>query len=242
VESYYNDNRLSASKLKAYLAHDPAIAHWMETHSGPPSEALIMGTALHSVMEGKELVVSPFESYRTKEAKEWKANNPDAIRADDAKLVEAWKTSILNHLGGHQPALWYVWKNGEYEKEFFNDTHKCKVDVIHEGILLDWKTTRHTKADDVIREYQRYGAALQAAHYVDMADAHEFHFIVVSKTEPFPVWVVTCSDAFLDYGRKLRSQCEEIRERFLAKEHQDVLTLDPPPWVGKQDTFEDVEI
>lgn len=236
--NYYDNPKLSASKLKAYLSHDPAIAYWAETHPTPETEALKLGKALHTVMERKELVVSPYDNYRTKEAQAWRDANPEALKAEEAATVENWKTSILNHLGGRYPGLWAVWSLGEYEKEFFSDTHKAKLDCISgNGICLDWKTTADTNIEKVIMSAWRYHWALQAAHYIYMAKAKEFHFVVVSKTEPHPVWVLTCSPAFIEYGRALTKKAEKIRSDYLAGCRSDV-RLDPPPWAKSESDFE----
>ena len=239
MSDYYADERLSASKLKNYITHDPAIAYWMETNQSSTSDALRYGTALHTLMEGQPLEISPHDSYRTKEAKEYKANHPNALKLEEAQMVTNWRTAIENHLGGHHPYLWDCWQKGQYEVEYFTKTHKAKVDCIHDGVLLDWKTTRHTRAEEVIREYQRYGAAIQASLYLDLSRAKEFHFVVVSKVEPHPVWVLTCSERLLSYGRDLRKQAEEAREQFLSSGTYGAWMLEPPPWVASE---EDVTI
>jgi len=242
MSDYYQDPRLSASKLKNYLQHDPAIAHHMETApSFSTSDALRHGTALHAMMEGQTVTVSPHDSFRTKEAKAWKAEHPDFLTASEFETIEHWHNSVIDTLMTKHERLYNAYKAGEYEKEFFTDTHKAKLDCIHDGIICDWKSSRHTNGHDVVREFQRYGAALQAAHYADISGASEFHFVVVSKTAPYPCWVLTCSEATLEYGRQLRSKAETIRSDYMNGLGGDALVLDPPAWASQGEDDEAVE-
>jgi len=236
---YYSDNRLSASKLKGYLQHDASVAHWMETHPSPSTDAMRLGTALHLMMEKKEPIISPHKDFRKKEAREWKRDNPDFLKESEYEEVKAWQTSILNTLGGERPYLWECWDKGEYEKEFFTDTHKAKIDCIHDGVIADWKTCVETSREGLMRSVWRHHWALQCAHYLDMAKAREFNFVVVSKTAPHPIWILHCTSEFIEYGRSLKAKAEKIRSDFLAGNSDSFVKMAPPPWADSQE--EDVQ-
>jgi len=180
------------------------------------------------------VTVSPHDSFRTKEAKAWKAQNPEYLTVKEYDMITHWHNSVIETLMTRHEALYNAYKVGEYEKEFYTDTHKAKVDCISGGVILDWKTCAKTNAHDVVREFQRYGAALQAAHYTDIAGAAEFHFVVVSKTEPYPCWVLTCSESTLAYGLELRFKAENIRADYLNGCGGDSIVLDPPAWAGEE--------
>ena len=59
--------------------------------------------------------------------------------------------------------------------------------------------------------------------------------MVVSKVEPHPVWVLTCSPATLEYGRKLRAKAENARSEYLNGKALDLITLEPPAWASNEE-------
>jgi len=242
VSDYYTDPRLSASKLKAYLQHDSVIAHHMETNpSTSTSDALRYGTALHALMEGQSVTVSPHDAFRTKEAKAWKAENPDFLKAEEFAMVEAWHNSVIDTLMTKHERLYNAYKSGEYEKEFFTDTHKAKLDCIHDGIVLDWKSCVQTERSQIVRSAWNYNWALQAYIYKWISGASEFHFICVSKTAPHPVFVLSCTDELFAHGKRLFDKAMKAREDFLLGSSEPEVNFDAPPW-GSQGSDEDEKV
>jgi hypothetical protein len=230
MEDYYKDQRLSASKLKAYLQHDPEIAHHLETNPTPSTDALRLGSALHLLMEKKNPIVSPYDAFRTKEAKMWKKDNPYFLKASEITEVDAWQSSILNTMSKECPRLMACWENGEYEKEYYTATHKAKVDCINNGILLDWKTGIFTSADQALKAAWNYDWALQAYIYKLLSDSMEFHFVAVSKTKPYPCYILSCTPDFFEYGEKLFNKAMAARDSFVSGKCKRVIKLAPPSW------------
>jgi hypothetical protein len=227
---YHQDKRLSASKLKNYLQHDARIAHHLETHPTESTEAMRLGTALHAMLEGQPLTVSPYAEYRTNEAKAWRDSHPEALKESEAEQVRAWHNAILTEL--ERVDLLDVYRMSDKEVEFFSNTHKAKVDAFdqHSGIILDYKTSACTSFRDLERDMQRYCWPLQAAHYLDMSKASRFIFVVVCKSAPYPVWIVECSPDAITYGRSLCQKAEAIRAEYLAGNQPGIVMMDAPAW------------
>ena len=102
------------------------------------------------------------------------------------------------------PSIRSIIATGRPEVDFYTKHEKALLDVVSEDgkVGLDYKTTQATSEQGFIRECYKYHYPLQAAHYVDVAGLDEFIFIGVSYTAPHPVWCLSCSPSFLDYGRE----------------------------------------
>jgi len=215
MTNYYEDERMSASRMKSYHSYDPAIAYHQETAPLVSSDPLRLGSALHLLMEGKyKPEVSPHDTFRTKEARSYRDAHPEAITKAQYAEVQNWYQSMMGELLKH-PEYATAHREGTHEAEYYTEKFKARVDLIHGPLILDWKTTRHTHIRDVIREYRWNGSALQAAHYLDMSGADRFVFVIVSKTPPYPVWILPCEPEFIEYGLSLREQALTYREEYL---------------------------
>ncbi|NUS54772.1 MAG: hypothetical protein HOV66_07900, partial [Streptomycetaceae bacterium] len=72
---YHADPALSASGAKTLL-HSPARFAWERENGTRSSDAMDLGTLVHTLVLGshdRRIVVSPFDSMRTKAAHEWAA-------------------------------------------------------------------------------------------------------------------------------------------------------------------------
>jgi hypothetical protein len=232
--TYHQDPRLSASKLKAYLQHDPAVAHYMDAHPTPPTDAMRMGTALHALMEGQQLTISPFTEYRTNEAKAWRDAHPEALKQSEANEVLAWQQAIMGEL--YQQDLLDVYGRSQSEVEIYNDRFKAKIDALCDDIVLDWKTSACTNLQQLYREMHANHWHLQASHYVEMAKAKRFIFVVVSKVAPHPVWCVEVSHNGLEYGQTLKRRALALRDSYLLGERGGIVDLDAPSWARLDDS------
>ena len=80
------------------LLKSPALYRESVDNPTPPTPAMALGTAFHAlVLEGIEPTVSPFDSFRTKEAREWRDANPQALTVEDAERVLAMRDAVLAH-------------------------------------------------------------------------------------------------------------------------------------------------
>ena len=110
-EAYFGQDRLGSTDL-VHLHKDPA-SWWYGSRHNPDrpererTEAMEFGSALHVlVLEGdaefeKRCVISPFEDFRTKEARMWRdemrINRKIILTEDSARRVRHMAALILNH-------------------------------------------------------------------------------------------------------------------------------------------------
>ena len=100
----------SSSNLRTMELKSPAHCHasWSGNPNAEPpdSHALSFGSAAHALILGDEAfelrhVVSPFDSFRTKEAREWrdeqKAAGKVVISAEDLRHIEGMAESLSRH-------------------------------------------------------------------------------------------------------------------------------------------------
>ena len=229
-QKYRKDPRLNASTLKMWLG-DPRVAYYGETNPQTDTRSLSLGRAVHKVLEHKMdrncLTVSPYDSYRTKDARAWRDANPDALKQSEADEAYAIAEAVYESLEGQ---ILDDYENGEHEKDMYTETKKALMDLVCEGRGYDWKTTSSTDLKGVIRDFDKYGYHLQAAHYLDVGDLESFTFVVVSVVAPHPVWIMTCSADYLEYGRDAVTRAETARSSYVPDDSAMTHTLEAPHW------------
>lgn len=236
MTNYREDPRINASLLKSYLDSDPRIAKYNQHNPKPPSPAMQFGTLVHSILEHKcdkmpeGFEVSPFPDFRSKAAREWKADQEEKgimiIKEEEKEkafkmALSVWMTSP----GDIQNML----RAGDPEVAYYTKTEKALLDVVYRGVGLDYKTTQATSKDQFVRDCYKYHYPLQAAHYVDVAGLEKFYFIGVSHAAPHPCWVLECSESFLEFGRRQKAKA------YQALQEQDFFNsesflVDAPDW------------
>lgn len=154
----------------------------------------------------EEFVVRPerFDSWRTKESQQWKA---DAIAAGLTILTDAELESITGmakSLGAH-PLVKAGIMNGYVERSLvWKEPHtgvwlKSRPDCIpgDSGLVADLKSTVSVATEDIMRSLGAYGYNCQAALVAMGFEAvlkrpmEEFALVFVEKTPPFACRVVT---------------------------------------------------
>lgn len=251
MSEYRKDPRLNASSLKLFLDHDPEVAHHKIKHPEPPTDAMNLGTLVHGLLEldgdvPPEFSVSPYADFRKKEAKEWKADMESAgktiVKHDTMmQAVAMWQAVQLKA----QPDVWFMVECSERREEsFYTDKYKALLDVVSSNgkIGIDYKTTGSTSLHKWKRDAINYGYALQAAHYMEVANLEAFYFLVVSSVAPHPVWTVKCSPSFIRFGQQQRNEALALFHKPINDNNVD--SLDAPPWfndVGKAEPTDHIE-
>jgi hypothetical protein len=232
---YWKVKKISASLLKIFSGRDfdqMVSVHKMRTKS-IPSPAMALGTAVHSIVENlgrtEGLIVSPYDNFRTKEAQLWKAEHPDYLTSEDLLKAERMASRILSVCEeAHSPAALR-------EEEYYADDYKALLDLVLGSKGIDYKTTAATSANQFERDCIKYGYALQAYHYMMVAELESFDFIAVSSVEPHPVWRFTCAPDFIEYGKQ---QWHEAFDRYTAykdiviEPSKETYELKAPPWAA----------
>lgn len=254
TEEYRNHPALNFSSAKHALK-SPAEYHANAGRKAEPTKAMIMGTALHTlVLEGAKLsdrfCVQPlFLSLTTKEGREWKASADKPILSkEDAFAIFYMDERIRMHC--EAPDILRLCNNRETPLfgRFRGEEIKGMVDAhgylpaLCELIVCDIKTTddpspRAFEKTVIERDYD-----MQAAWYVELlaqnTDEHiedvYFYWIAVQNKPPYSC-VVFDALKFLETGkRKMELAVDTIAECKRSGKwphpHPGINTLRPPMW------------
>lgn len=206
------------SILKLLRDKTPAHAFEAMTHPEPPTPALRLGSAIHMAVLQPDLfatryAVAPAVDRRTKDGKAaWEAfavenDGRTILTADEWRECLAVRDSVAAHptarklLEGEaeRSAVWQDADTGVWCKGRFDDIAR------RVGALTDLKTTADASPSAFTRSIYRYGYYLQAAHYLQGAqalgiDAGFFTVIAVEKTAPYCVAVYHIRDDAVQAG------------------------------------------
>ncbi|MET7975809.1 PD-(D/E)XK nuclease-like domain-containing protein [Streptomyces mirabilis] len=252
AEAYHADRTsISSSGLRALLAPGcPAQFKYDRDHPQPPKREFDLGHAAHKLIlgEGEEIVVTEWDDWRTKAAREQR----DEIRARDAvpllfhegEQVQAMADAIRKHrLAGPL----FTPGNGIAERSIYW-THpgtgvrvRVRPDwlIIRPDVTLvvDVKTAADASPDGFSRAIESYSYHQQGALYLDGVEAAglapegaRFLFVVQSKKAPYLVTVGELKDQDQDIGR---ARNDEALRRYA----ECVATDEWPDWTGPVDTI-----
>jgi len=187
-----------------------------EVTSDPPSRAMALGSAFHSLMEdlgnsprrkvlvhsgkgpdGEEL------NLRKKAHREWNEERAENIKEAGMILVsedeKAQLDGMVQSVLDNPVAKKHIGMEGGHEVVCTNETQgvsvKAMADLSIRGgqVLVDFKTTRrHTMKDFAKDAFYRFGYHFQAAHYMDVFEATQFIFIGVRNFAPYESIVYEC--------------------------------------------------
>lgn len=233
ADSYHKRPEWSYSSMKPILESgiDYAVAKKQGIIPGPASAAIDMGQLIHQLILGGEevFVLSPFDSFRTKIAQEWR---DEQIRNDKiilTKEMQAAAETIANNIRNHPHTAKYLLGEGiKHEQEMFAKTGegidlRGKADAIkldaNAAIITDIKTTAQFDKFAKAAYWNHYD--LQAATYT-MIGAHHlkvdpqmvnYYFCVAETVAPFRVKYFHASLEFVEAGeRKLRTCIDAITD------------------------------
>ena len=227
AEDYHRDpvegGSLSSAGARRLLDMPPARWQYERDHPTPPSAAMILGTAVHTLVlgAGPKVVAVEAKSWRSKAADEARvaeqaAGNVPLLRAEydrayaiaDAVHAHPVAARLFSpERGPAEQAM--VWRDEES-----GVMCRALVDHMpHEGtagvhILADLKTTTDASPRAVAKTVANFGYHQQAAFYLDGYRALRggdpaFVFVFVEKDPPYLVSVVELDQAALIVGREL---------------------------------------
>jgi len=178
------------------------------------TDAMRIGRVAHEyILEGvKNFVTSPFDSFRTKEAREWRdAQTLPIITAAEIETIHAMREAVKRH-----PEAARLLSDGQAEQTFFFDEPttgapcRCRTDwMTGDGVIVDLKTTTDASPKGFAKAVQKFRYHVQDAFYTDGVEAStgcrptDFVFIAVEKTAPFGVGVYRLSEGLREEGRDL---------------------------------------
>jgi len=210
ITDYHNmTGRISKSGLDK-IAQSPA--HFRTATK--ETDAMRIGRITHEfILEGvQNFVSSPFDSFRTKEAREWRDSQTfPIITTAELETIYAMRESVLRH-----PEASRLLSDGQSEQTFFFDEPttgapcRCRTDwMTGDGVIVDLKTTTDASPKGFAKAVWKFRYHVQDAFYTDGVEAStgcrpkDFVFIAVEKTAPFGVGVYRLSEGLREEGREL---------------------------------------
>lgn len=206
---------LSPSFLSRLLSkgYDYAVAEKLGLIS-KDTASMSAGRALHSFLSaaygGKqdEIAISPYDSFRTKEARDWRDSQPDnvtIIKQEEAELYAELVKRVQNH-----PALKEILDGYKLEaektvtKEVNGMTVKGVLDLVgkseHSTIVIDWKFVGSQVFDDFARKSLWSHYDLQGSVYDFLTDATNIYFCVIENEAPHRIQIFHCDLSYLESG------------------------------------------
>jgi hypothetical protein len=222
AELYHSDpipgGSLSSTGAKKLASTCPAkFKHWLDNRE-PANKTLELGTAAHKLVldDGPELVLV--------DAEKW---NTDAIRADVKAIREAGNIPLKQHELDQVKAMADALRrdpeaarllepgSGIAEQSAFWDDNgiwrRARFDWLrHDGQIVDYKTARSCRREDLEKAFYEHGYAQQQEWYLDgglaldLVDPDKpFQFVLQEKEPPYLVVVTTCDPMACGIGRHL---------------------------------------
>lgn len=238
MEIYHGDccEAHSVSGSGLFKIEQTSLAHyWWNSYLNPErdppdSPALSFGRAAHAMILGepefaKSFVISPYPDFRTKEAREWKANETRTIiTLDQLRQIRAMAKTIVAH-----PLLKNAFQDGAPEQSLiWKDAEtgiwlKSRPDWLPHTLQFvpNYKTARTGKPADWARAAfdlgYHVGAALtlEGLKQIRGWDKATYYFVVQEKEAPYLVTPILMQDTAIEWGallfrRSLRRLAEAL--------------------------------
>lgn len=208
-------------------------------HLGSLTDHLLFGTEF-------AYVVSPYDDFKSKDAKAWREEQRSAglavMKQESVEHARAMVEAVKAHrgameildVGRSQVALTGTLPGGAATKgliDWVSDAVMC---------LSDLKTTTDASGDEFTKHAINMGYHAAAAHYVDLwkqntSEDIPFVWLVVETEAPFAVAVWIVSDAMLALGRRVNEARYRRYEECLKTGDwpaysQEAVVLEPPAW------------
>ena len=220
TEQEYNEEKgIRSTQIKAF-ATGGELALWQTTFGEKTdSPAMRIGRLCHAVALlpeeewSKMFVVAPYDDFRTKEAREWKAtqiaNGIDICTSAEielAKKVADCYNRVAKECGGVCAHPVEPFANTEIPslRTYEGTPIKARADHLSADgkLLIDFKTT--SNVTDAENQFWRMRYDLQAGHYSNaFEDVEAVAFIFVETSAPFRNAVVMLVGDALDEAKEL---------------------------------------
>lgn len=191
----------------AKILDNPADLKWERDNPEPSTKAQNLGTIVHAIVLGQplEVVVSEFETFRTKAAQEWKAEQEalglTVVKADEMEHATKVAAAVMSHSTARE----LLTSDGDSEVtvtgEYRGHPLKGRIDRLPKvGPVIDLKSARDPYASALSKSLASpsqggYGYALQLGHYALLAERPERPYIIAVRNEGRPAVAVHRIDA-----------------------------------------------
>lgn len=191
---------------------DYAVAQKLGMIDKLPTQAMDNGRLIHAMIaealgnEPAKYAVSPYDSYRTKEAREWRDSQPDDTLIVSQDTIDTY-SGIVNRILAHPRIKPLLQGNVETEKIYIKEengfTVKGILDLVVTGestIIVDWKFVSSQIFDDFGRKSLYSNYDLQAAVYDYLSNAANIYFCAIENEMPYRIKLFHCDSSYLESG------------------------------------------
>lgn len=224
-EEYHSSPGVSKSHLDVIAEKSPL--HYWHKYLDParepeePSDALRLGTAIHSAILEPDLftsdyVVSPAFNMRTKDGKQmfadFVADNPgrEILTPDDMKVCLAVRDRVHTN-----PLISGLLTGGKSEQSFYatdretGELIKCRFDYLHDdgGMAIDVKSSRDASPRQFAKDAANLRYDIAAPWYLDVMKTlygeapRNWVWLVFEKTPPFAAALYFAQPQDIDAAR-----------------------------------------
>ncbi|MCP3873374.1 MAG: hypothetical protein GY699_09510 [Desulfobacteraceae bacterium] len=229
-DEYRSAPGISRSDLM-YMDKTPAHFKYYKDNPEPPTENMVKGTAVHTLILEPHTFLDDFrvmpKKFKTKSGNKYKAwFKSKNLPKENILNLNTWKQirGMRDALNSSKRASLYL--SGYHEKSFFwidpetGILCKCRPDSIHlkTGIISDLKTCDNASPEEFIKKCYNMAYHVQNAFYVDgvieavrqggnngfdFKEPDSFMFVAVEKEAPYLMGFYDLPPAFVDEGRRL---------------------------------------
>lgn len=200
--------------IKVYeKGYDYAVGEKLGLFPKKDTSSMSDGRLIHSLIserlggEKAKIAISTYDSFRTKEAKEWRDKQPDdTIIVKEEKIEELNKIvdRVINH-PRIKPFLEVPCATELIvEKETNGHNVKGVLDVVSSDNeatnIIDWKFVSSIVFDSFDKKALHMHYDLQAAVYDFLTDATNVYFGVIENETPHRIKLYHCDSTFLESG------------------------------------------
>lgn len=220
-ERYFSHPSLNASTLKLFAGGDDSFSPYTAVSNmrreGVSKDCFRIGHGLHSGLEHMgvlpdKYIESPYDSFRSKESKSWRVEQEklghEVFSQKDYQLLKDMIESVWEKCPSDLKEMIQS-ESSKREIEIYEGEFKSMMDLItNDGVVVDYKTTRHSSPSKIQYEAIKLGYHIQAYHYSMVYELwtgeppKDFIFLFVCKPFPNEVIPMRATQSFLDQGER----------------------------------------
>lgn len=206
--------------------YDYAVAQKLGLIEKLPTAAMEEGKIIHALIsealggEPSKIAISPYDAFRTNEAKAWRDSQPDDTAIVKENDMERYRT-IVDRVLSHPRLIKYLSMASMTEKVTEKQVNGFNVKGILDLIasdnesktIIDWKYVSSQVFDSFEKKalYQHYD--LQAAIYDFLEEPTNVYFVAIENETPHRIKLFHCDSSFLESGAEKFDKAFKIVEK-----------------------------
>ena len=214
-----------------------------------------LGSSVHYGLESQgemhpDVVELPFDSLRTKAAKEWREYEESKGRIVLSQADYAKCQSMVEQVWSNSPPILkdMVQDSTAFREQVLTGGGlKAQIDLRVGGVVTDYKSTRHSDVRGIFRDFWRLAYDVQAAHYIQVlklndVEVDDFYFAFVSSEDPHETFMIRVTKSVLEFGHRRWEkalstylQWKDTPIEKLPPMYEDVIDIELPSWLSDED-------